>query len=460
MDLVVREFVHLRPNSHVPILYADDVCATGEDPAELQRDVDVLCAAFARHGMSLNVQKTKYQVFRPPRNRTTERNYAEGTSYTDFKKRVVTCDICDSRVAASSLKRHQLTRTCLLQAGADGALNAARDDRTADLTDEDDETILAMHLRQMSVERFNVRGRAYFYDMPQNTNNPPTACCLCRGGNPATFTSRTALQQHMKLKHDAAATFEPLGKYKFSRYVACDLCQAVVFETQHARAFAPVPDITVGGDAIARVSAFKYLGVWITCNDLDEMTIAANKVSACRSYGAMRHLIKAKGLAIPARRMFVDVVCASALLYGCETWALTQRNISQLRTAQQSFYRPISGLPWTITDGRPVAPATDAVLKAVGGTDVENKVRRRRLRFAMKVLADPQCLAHKSAIQLPQVNNMKVGKGYALHPEWLSQVMHDAHLCGVVLWVPVTSEAIGKVDSFHFVDKPLHGDHQ
>jgi hypothetical protein len=78
----------------------------------------------------------------------------------------------------------------------------------------------------------------------------------------------------------------------------------------------------------------------------------------------------------------------------------------------------------------------------------------------MKVLADPQCLAHKSAIQLPQVNNMKVGKGYALHPEWLSQVMHDAHLCGVVLWAPVTSEAIGKVDSFHFVDKPLHGDHQ
>jgi ribonuclease HI/ribosomal protein S27E len=475
MDLVVREFIALRPNSAIPILYADDTCITGEDPVSLQDDLNALCACFARYGMTLNVGKTKYQVFLPPRNRTSERNYAPGTTYADHKRRNVTCNICGAIVTMSALKRHQVTRKCTSRAGTAAVPAAARDEREADLTDEDDESILAFHRRTEASLRFQVQN-AYFFDMPVNKGNPPTICCLCRGDNPQTFTDRTALKKHLELVHDATAVFQPLGAHAGGRYINCadcgtamlepflqkhqgsDLCRAKKAKYDERkrieRAFAPVPDFLLQDSAIERVQAFKYLGVWITSTDLDNLSISNNKTRACASYGALRHFVRCKKLTLSQRRTFVDVICGTSLLYGCETWALTQRLVSALRTCQQAFYRPISGLEWTIDNGKPRAPSSASVLKALEARDIENVVRRRRLRLAMKILADSVCLAGDTT-RAALHDARSVGKGHALHPDWLRQVSLDATLCGVTLGAIPSNAAFAKIDNFDFVGKPL-----
>jgi hypothetical protein len=479
MDLVVREFIALRPNSAIPILYADDTCITGEDPATLQEDLDALCACFARYGMTLNVGKTKYQIFLPPRNRTSERTYAPGTTYADYKRSTVICDVCGAVVTMSALKRHQVTRTCTSRAGTAAVPAAARDDREADLTDEDDETILAFYQRNEASLRLHVHN-AYFFDMPTNKDNDPVACCLCRGDHPRTFTNRAALKKHFELVHDATAVFTPLGPHAGASYVNCpdcgtamlesflrkhrgsDLCRAKKAKNDERqrieRAFASVPDFLLQGSAIERVQAFKYLGVWITSTDLDNLSISNNKVRACASYGALRHFVRCKKLTVFQRRMFVDVICGTSLLYGCETWALTTRLVSVLRTCQQAFYRPISGLEWTTDNGTIRAPSVASVLEAVQGPDIENVVRRRRLRLAMKILADSVCLAGDST-RAALRDAQSVGKGHALHPDWLKQVILDATHCGVTLGAIPSNEAFAKIDNFDFVGKPLQTMH-
>ena len=472
MDLVIREFGHVRPDSDTPILFADDAALTAVDTAELQADVDALVAALARFGMAVNADKTKLQVFLPVKNRLANRVYAPGQSFKLFKRTRVPCPQCGAQLARGDLRRHLTTRRCQLAAAAEAVARSRHfDDRAADITESDDEPLPAVFGRVVARQRFGVE--AVFVNMPFADGNDPTPCPRCRG-HPQYFSKRTAMNKHMQMIHGLSAVFDPL-RPNASPYVACATCGMAVtssFMDKHVnsslcrqvlernrkrallkQSFAPVQPIMIGGAPVERVFEFKYLGVWMVSYGGDELSLDRNTRSANASYGAMRDLLRNAQFAQRQRRQVIGVVVSAALLYGCETWDLTNRIIERLRGAQYRYLRPGSGLPCEPQpDGSIRVPSRAAVLSATEATDVANLVRRRRLNFAVKVFADTRCLAYSSVTAAVASGQRFPG----LAADWLRQVQYDASLVGVQLGVTLYSHTTRtKIDGFDFSTRPL-----
>jgi hypothetical protein len=472
MDLVVREFIRLRPDSDIPILYADDTALSSEDRDRLQADLDAFAAAMARYGMRLNVKKTKYQVFLPVKNRTANRVYAPGDSFKRFKKEQVTCVRCGRQISRGMLKRHQRTATCATAAGV-GVPSAFEDTRAVDITSSDDEPFTAKNAKRIALQRFHVGGSAMYIEMAKDEGNPPTACPRCRGV-PFLSTSRVRMNKHLQKVHGCTAVYVPLGAHSGKSYVTCDACGAAVLQpflrkhymstlcqdlrslhqARYAKkvAFAPVQPLVVYGVAIERVHEFRYLGVWLVSQGGDELTIERNRLRACKAYGGMRDLIKSPNFRMNQRRQLIGVVVMASLLYACETWALTKTTVSRLRSSQQSLLRPASLLSHVPQpDGSIHAPSVAEVLRVTGATDVESLARRRRLKFAVKVFCDPQCLAHSWAVDAVA----SVRRFTGLTADWLDQVRSDAKLVGIVLGSRLTTQLAANIDAFDFVGRPL-----
>ena len=187
MDLVIREFMAKRPESALPIVFADDTALTAEDPAELQADLDAFSAAMERYGMRLNHSKSVFQVFYPRWNRVTEEPYADGEHYAHRLTQPVTCTRCGTTVTRRGLDSHRKTLTCTRSALPDTVI-----DRRPDLTETDDDTTTAIISHAQATARFpQVRGRVFFINMPTRLGNTPTCCPLCRGTS-RTYTTRPA----------------------------------------------------------------------------------------------------------------------------------------------------------------------------------------------------------------------------------------------------------------------------
>jgi hypothetical protein len=477
MDLVICEFVSRRPTSSLPILYADDTALTSEDPEVLQEDVNVFSEILSQYGMRLNPTKSKFQVFYPARNRTTLQSIP-GQSSDDRRAEKVECSHCHKRLRRDGLKQHRLTRTC--RSSNPGPIPPDADVvvRVADLTDSDDDSVSAIVARQQARSQFGLDGKCYYIEgMPDNKGNPSTPCLICRGPNPACFTDRAALARHYRGVHAASAIFDETDNtaHTFAKCAACHFPFRRGSLTKHSnsaycrllqtnlamracirRAFTPVPTLTVDGVAVGRVQVFKYLGILFTSDGADDSTIEHNRLRACRAYSHIRGLVTSDpGMPMNQRRAFVSVVVCSSLLYGCETWALNQYRLRKLRTAQQSFLRPISDLRYSVLpDGSVLSPSVEQVLTATGATHIENLVRRRRLAFAIKIFSDPRCLANSSARELIGLG-LSPDAGDALHTDWLTQVRFDAQLVGVDLGIPYTQSIADVLDSFDFVGSPL-----
>ena len=421
--------------------------------------------------MSLNADKTKVQVFLPVKSRLANRVYAPGQSFQLFKRTRVPCPQCGVEVARGDLKRHLTTRRCQLAATAASVSRSRHaDDRDADVTSSDDEPISSKFGRTVARQRFGVD--AVYVDMPFADGNDPTPCPRCRGA-PQYFSKRTALNKHLQKTHGLSAVFDPL-RPNASPYAACPLCSMAVtlsFMDKHQesalcrevqernrkrailkRSFAAVTPVSIGGTAIERVYEFKYLGVWMVSYGGDELSVQHNIRKAGASFGAMRDLLKNAQLAQNQRRQIISVVVSAALLYGCETWDLTEKLLDRVRGAQYRFLRPASGLQCEPQpDGSIRVPSRTAVLDKTGATDAACLIRRRRLNFAVKVFADTRCLAHRSVTAAVSSDQRFTG----LTADWLRQVRHDASLVGVVLGVPFTATVSAKIGNFDFSSQPV-----
>lgn len=104
---------------------------------------------------------------------------------------------------------------------------------------------------------------------------------------------------------------------------------------QDLQAEAEKVEFRVNGKKLKRVKEFRYLGRILTENDNDTRCITDNLSKARLRWGQIAKLLKREGAGAKCMGKFYLAVVQSVLLYGAESWVISNRDMLRLR----SFHR-------------------------------------------------------------------------------------------------------------------------
>ena len=154
----------------------------------------------------------------------------------------------------------------------------------------------------------------------------------------------------------------------------------------------------IGDKLIDLVSLFKYLGRWLANDNSDSMAVTKNLQKARARWGRISRLLSRSTASSTTMARFYLAVIQSVLLFGSETWVLSQRDLNRLerfhaRCARHIAHRPIRPLP----DGTWDTPPTDEVLDDCDLSPIATYIAKRKttlLSYARHSSAlYQQCLA-------------------------------------------------------------------
>jgi len=106
----------------------------------------------------------------------------------------------------------------------------------------------------------------------------------------------------------------------------------------------------IGPSSIENVSEFQYLGRILHQADLDDATVAHNLRKAKTCWSHIYRILRSDGCSPHVMAYFYKTIVQSILLYGSETWVLSQRlrrrlDSFHLRCARLMAHRHIRQLP-------------------------------------------------------------------------------------------------------------------
>jgi hypothetical protein len=140
-------------------------------------------------------------------------------------------------------------------------------------------------------------------------------------------------------------------------------------------------DIDVGdGKSIHVESSAKYLGSLLHSNGKDDADVTARVKKATGAFASLRHcLFSRKDVTNEAKVAVYNSLVLSILLFGCESWSLTQRLRNKLRTFHRGCVRDMCLLNmWHVQQYRITAQDLE---KRLGIRSFETYLVRRRLRW-------------------------------------------------------------------------------
>ena len=94
--------------------------------------------------------------------------------------------------------------------------------------------------------------------------------------------------------------------------------QAIILARDYA------PEFMAGNVVIDTVPAFRYLGRWMTADDSDVMAVSQNILKARMRWGQLCRVLTWRGASRKVMGMFYKATVQAVLLFGAETWTLTQ----------------------------------------------------------------------------------------------------------------------------------------
>ena len=83
--------------------------------------------------------------------------------------------------------------------------------------------------------------------------------------------------------------------------------------------------ITIRGVPLGAVQIYQYLGRLLACNDNDWPAIQTQLKKARSRWGSLSRILVREGATPRVSGMFYKAVVQAVLLYGCESWVLTDK---------------------------------------------------------------------------------------------------------------------------------------
>ena len=143
----------------------------------------------------------------------------------------------------------------------------------------------------------------------------------------------------------------------------------------------------IAGVEIERVSSFRYLGRVLDENDDDTHALTRQLARARARWGRIASVLRSEGVNPRAMGYFYKAVVQAILLYGSETWVLTNFQLKKLRSFHARVARYLTGRHIRQNkDGTWVHPPTADVLEEAGLETIDEYIKRRRdtvRRFVM-----------------------------------------------------------------------------
>ena len=109
----------------------------------------------------------------------------------------------------------------------------------------------------------------------------------------------------------------------------------------------PVFNISIGEAHLEQVDHFPYLGGILSSNCTAEKDVDHRIGAAYSAFGKLyKRVFKKKDLNRTSKLMVYQAVVISTLLYGCEAWALFQKDLQKLEQLHQRKLRSILNIKW------------------------------------------------------------------------------------------------------------------
>jgi exonuclease III len=384
--------------------YADDGLLSGEDPKEVQHGLDILTDGFARVGLKMNATKTEAMTIRGGKaiHRISDKAYIRrltgtGMTHKEHSLQKMQCNHCGQIVSRQYLTKHQKTTKCQNSVPPMEETPNSVEDELHNLSQPEEEECEPME---------------YEISMPgEEEIECPVEGCVFSSPRPGT------MRKHFRSRHPVdTITVEEEGP--LPRCTKCGLFQRCVGTKHQATADcmkaaatlvrrqdakeqkkAEAVVFTVNGYQIKNVREFKYLGRILDNHDNDLPAVEQNLRKARQKWGRIGRILSKESAKPRVMASFYKAIIQSVLLYGAESWVISQRTLSKLRSFHRRCARYITGMHIREnSDGSWTCPSSEETLVAAGLWTVEEYIRRRRstvMTYAIERSIYRRCLASK-----------------------------------------------------------------
>ena len=373
VDAVLREWNNLqegqdRSNSR---FYADDGLVENTNKEQLQNDINTIIKLFQKVGLQANEKKTKFMIVRgpkAPKQMSTEvcnnisrrrRGLKPTMSYKEKCSQDVECTICGKQLKGISLPRHMRTL------------------HNEILSEEEEEEDTVFGLFQL-----NNFTKGHYNKCPVPN---------CSGGGRDTY----AIYNHFASRHPNAdiringdrdvvkcdscgQNCRNLEKHKKSAMCKKMTNRRINARKRQIQMAAEKAEFFVNGKKIERVHRFKYLGRWLDDRDDDTYAIVDNIRKARNQWNCLARILKREGANAVCMGRFYLVVVQAVLLYGSDSWTITEGNLKRIRSFHNRAVRYLTGKHICKRNEIWEYPNHQELYKEAGLLPIEKYIERRR----------------------------------------------------------------------------------
>jgi hypothetical protein len=133
--------------------------------------------------------------------------------------------------------------------------------------------------------------------------------------------------------------------------------------------------IKVDQGIIEYVGEYVYLGQIISASDIMDKEVDRRIANAWKRYWGLKEVMKNKNLSMAPKRKLFDTCILPVLTYGCQTWALTKKQLSKLTVCQHSMERSMMGVK------RKDKKRLDDIRKQTRIEDITVKIRKLKWKW-------------------------------------------------------------------------------
>lgn len=103
-------------------------------------------------------------------------------------------------------------------------------------------------------------------------------------------------------------------------------------------------NITVNNEKIEYVEEYVYLGQLISPSDTMQKEIDRRIANTWKRYWSLSEIMKNKDMPMKDKRKVYNTCILPCLIYGCQTWALTKKQLNKINICQNNIERSITGI--------------------------------------------------------------------------------------------------------------------
>jgi hypothetical protein len=139
----------------------------------------------------------------------------------------------------------------------------------------------------------------------------------------------------------------------------------------------------VGEGFVHFTMQFRYLGSTITSLLNDSIDIDARISQASKAMGALRKYFRCKQVSLTAKRLIYLAIPINLVLWGAESWAISEKSMEKLSVFHTRSIRAILGI--NIYQVQEHHITNESILERINLPNMENLVAKRQLRWLGKI---------------------------------------------------------------------------